>query len=83
MRFFPLTLLSVLFLTGCITPAVKDERGLSSPMFNAYQAAQAPVKTNNPFSFPLSRQSLAYAMAAGVLVLMVLVILKSSQTKEK
>lgn len=82
MRFSSFLLLSILFLTGCITPDAKNQRGLSSPMFNAYQAAQAPESVN-PFSFPLSKQSQAYAFAAGALVLMVLIILKASQAKEK
>jgi hypothetical protein len=82
MRFVPLMIWILLLASGCITPALKDSRGANSPMMAAYQAT-LPQDKPSPFSLPLSSQSQAYALTGGVLVLMVLIILKSSQTKEK
>ena len=69
-------------LMGCITPSANDRRGVNSPMLNAFQAAQ-PKGQPNPFSFPLTGQSQAYALTGGVLVIMVFVIIKASQMKDK
>lgn len=65
---------------GCITPDTQNSRGTQSPMLNAFQAAQ--TQSASPMTFPLSPQAQAYALVGGVLVIMVLVILKSSQWKD-
>ena len=61
---------------------MEDSKGANSPMMAAYQAA-IPQDKPFPFPFPLTPQSQAYALTGGILVLMVFVILKSNQTKEK
>lgn len=64
-------------------PAVKDSNGVNSSMMNAYQAAIPQTQSTLPFTIPLSPQAQAYALTGGILVLMVLVILKSNQSKEE
>jgi hypothetical protein len=72
-------LLSVL---GCITPDTKTSRGVNSPMMNAYHAA-VPQKQPSLWDIPLDPQAQMYALTGGILILMVIVILRSSQFKEK
>lgn len=81
MRLFFLMIWLSLILAGCITPDANDSRGLGSPMLNAFQAAQA--QTSSPFSLPLSKQAQAHALVGGILVIMVFVILRASQWKDK
>jgi hypothetical protein len=82
MRFAPVLIWILLLTSGCIVPDMKDSQGTNSPMMAAYQAA-LPQDKPSPFPFPSSPQTQAYALTGGILVLMVFVILKSSQTKEK
>ena len=74
--------LNALLVSGCFTPALKDSRGVNSPILNAYQAS-FPVEEVSPWSLPLTPEAQSYAITGGVLVLMVLMILKSSQFKDK
>ena len=66
--------------SGCLSPEMKDSRGINSPMMTAYQAS---LPEEQPFPFPLSQQSQVYALTGGILILMVFIILKASQFKEK
>lgn len=82
MRLIHLLIWAVVLVSGCITPAAKDSRGVSSPIMNAYQAS-LPQEETSPWSFPLTPQNQSYAIAGGVLILMVIVILRTSQFKDK
>ena len=83
MNFKIYTLLAgVLSLWGCITPESQNSRGVNSPIMAAYQAA-VPQHQASLWDIPLDPQAQMYALTGGILILMVIVILRSSQFKEK